>query len=289
MPCFAPLRAWRSRSGEIHLGKSLEGRTIEEQNLDLYLPCGGCLGCRMARAKAWALRNHLELQQHDHALVATLTYDDAHLPPTLDKRHLQLAIKRLRHHKRKRSTTAPTVRFFGCGEYGEKNKRPHYHAILYGIGLHEQQLVTDAWRQGHVHYDTVTPASIAYIAGYTAKKMADHYWSAQHERVDPTTGEVYSWQPPFIQMSRNPGIGAHAREHAKSWRLYAVHNGYRMPVPRYLHEAWKAIATNDQLEELLYEKSQIAKTKEPTNYEKITAAAKITEAKHQLTTERRTL
>lgn len=94
---------------------------------------------------------------------------------------------------------------------------------------------------------TVTPAVIAYVAGYTAKKINDNI-NHHGEHVDPETGEVYTWQPPFLQMSRRPGIGGHSRIHTQSWRDYAILNGQKIPVPRYLHDAWEQQATLDELE-----------------------------------------
>lgn len=236
----------------------------------------------MANARAWALRNQLELQKHDKAVWTTLTYDKSTLPPTLDRRHLQLYIKRLRYEL----GTARPLRFFACGEYGEQNGRPHFHAILYGLGLEDRSLVEDAWGMGRVRTYAANPANIAYTAGYSSKKVG---WvkAEIHDRVDPDTGEVYRWQPPFLQMSRRPGIGAHARQWTQSWRLYAVMNGTRMPVPRYLHEAWKATATNEQLEDLIYEKYQIQQRREPTTEQKMKAAEQIAIANHRLQGEKR--
>ena len=207
----------------------------------------------MAAAKAWALRCRLELQLHDSAVFTTLTYSDEKLPPTLRKVDLQLFLKRLR---RRLGSTRP-VRFFASGEYGERTARPHYHAILYGLDKdRDADLIEATWGNGHTHTDSVSPASIAYVAGYTAKKIGWRREEAQ-ERVDPETGEVYQWQPPFVQMSRRPGIGGHARQWPSSWRLYAVDDGYKMPVPRFLHDSWKAQASKEEIEELLDIKSRL--------------------------------
>lgn len=289
MACHHPLRAWRTRSGEVRLNREVPDAA------PLALPCGGCLGCRTANAKAWALRCQLELNDHDNAVVATLTYDEEHVPPTLRVRDVQLLNKRLRQQLRRkgrgkrRSAAQPIrLRHFTCGEYGETNGRPHYHALLYGPGQQHSDLIQSCWREerkdgkkilGHVHIDTVTPAAIAYVAGYVAKKL-NHKLDDPEEietGVDPETGEVLytKWQKPFTIMSRNPGIGGNARKHTQSWRAYAIQHGKMIPVPKYLHEAWKQQATPEQLETLEYEKLQNRIRKTPITPAQLEAAEKI--------------
>lgn len=287
--CYHPVLGWQSRPG----GRVTFGDSSVPGAAALDLPCQTCRGCREAQAKAWALRCQLELQQHTRAAFTTLTYDDAHVPVTLSRRHLQLYLKRLRksHHKRRKS--ARPLRFFACGEYGEQNFRPHFHAIIYGLGETDSDLVHEAWGLGFTRTDAVTPARIAYTAGYTAKKL-EHFKLEREERVDYTTGEIYTYQPPFLQMSRGgrngQGIGSHAREWINSWRLYAVANGYKMPVPRYLHEAWKKQASPSQLEDLLTEKLNYAATKSDSLSDKrLKAAETIALAKHGLQKSKRTL
>lgn len=51
-------------------------------------------------------------------------------------------------------------------------------------------------------------------------------------------------------MSRNPGIGAAAKKYLNAWRLYAVKDGHKMPVPRYFKEHYKLHATMEELEKL---------------------------------------
>lgn len=155
---------------------------------------------------------------------------------------------------------ARPIRFLASGEYGEKRGRPHYHAILYGADVNDADAIESTWGLGNTRTCAVTPAAIAYVAGYTSKKVGELHrrWYAQEERVDPTTGEVYHYQPPFLQMSRRPGIGAGAKKHTDSWRLYAILGGQRMHVPRYLHDAWKQQASPQDQEERLDEIFQIA-------------------------------
>lgn len=273
MACFHPLLAKQTPAG-VEIGKNAA------DGYQLRLPCGGCLGCRRARAKEWTLRCTLEQQLHTESLFTTLTYDNEHLPPTLDKLHLSTFVRRVR-----RRSPARTIRYFGCGEYGEKNGRPHYHAILFGLGLRDRGTIQDAWDYGHAHAVTCGTAAIAYVAGYNSKKIG---WKRglHEERVDPHTGEVYTWQPPFLEMSRRPGIGAHARQWTNSWRTYAVLDGSPIPVPRYYHQTWQANATAQDKEELEYEKIKRAILRD-TSEKKLRAAEQIAEARQALSAAKR--
>lgn len=265
MPCYHPIMAFHGPGGRMQISK--DG--------GIPLPCSKCLGCFEKHARDWALRCQLELTQHPSALFTTLTFRDETLPPTIAKRDLQLFLKRLR---KIRGPTRP-VRFFGSGEYGETTGRPHYHAILFGMDLHDSEDIDRAWTLGHVRTGNLEEGGIRYIARYTAKKYGDRF-AASHERVDPETGEVYYWQPPFIQMSRRPGLGACAREYAHSWRLFAVMDGHKMPVPRYLHEAWKKTATQEQQEETKAIKKKFALQRTMTELQ-LMAAEKIAIAKQK--------
>lgn len=215
------------------------------------VPCNSCIGCIKAHAQAWAFRCHLEGTQRPHNAFATLTYDEEHVPFTLQIRDLQLFLKSLRQRAARDAGT--TLRYFASGEYGARTQRPHYHAILFGydaVGTNGQGMVQDSWKRGQVRVEPLTPARIAYCAGYTDKKANDRFLSVEH--CDPETGEA--WQPPFITMSRRPGLGSHARKWKESWRLFAVHDGKKLPVPRYLHQAWRDTATETEIEQLQTER-----------------------------------
>lgn len=248
VPCLYPIPAWRTDAGEITLR-----RHAPNQRHPLALPCGGCLGCRASRAREWAVRCALENTYHTSTCWATLTYEEKYKPPTLSKRHLQGWLKRLR-----RSQTA-RIRFFASGEYGEKKGRPHYHAILFGLdAIRGRSAIEQTWPFGQAQVDILTPAAISYVAGYTAKKL-NYRERTPREQVDPSTGEVFTHQPPFIQMSRRPGIGFQAKhEHWRSWKKTAIANGIEIPVPRYLHQAWEQNVGSEEIEELENEKAQRA-------------------------------
>lgn len=293
MPCYHPLPAWRTEDDLVHLREPLgKARTT------LQLPCGGCLGCRQSRAREWAIRCTLEMQQHDEASFVTLTYDDHYLPPTLVKRHLVAWLKRINkvHRKRRLSTWRKAnpqpnwrrgqqgpkekprisgLRFFASGEYGENNQRPHYHALIFG--MFDPKLFDEKWRKGFTKTDPVTPERISYTAGYVSKKIG---WKMEKGiRVDPDTGEEYEWQPPFINMSRRPGIGDNAKQYTQSWRKTAIWNGAEVPVPRFLHTAWKGQATEAELQQLAQEKLRTALERD-TSTARLRAAEQIAASRH---------
>lgn len=146
----------------------------------------------------------LEALVHAKASFVTLTYDNDHLPEggNLVPRDLQLFMKKWR-----KSQTVKQ-RFFGVGEYGEENKRPHYHIALFGYGggscahlLRERcnacAPLRDSWSVGGVHVGELTHDSAQYICGYTVKKLT--------RAGDPS---LEGRHPEFARMSLRPGIGA---------------------------------------------------------------------------------
>lgn len=206
MPCYHPLAAWYAKHRNEGTGKRSITFRLSEGYADrpLSVPCGTCLGCRLERAREWAVRCMHEASMFEENSFVTLTYDDAHLPPggSLRPRDFVLFMKRLRHVR-------PGVRFFQCGEYGDRGGRPHHHAVLFGCGWPDQepytvrkgvQLYTSAelaqlWPHGFSSVGAVTFESAGYVARYTLKKIGREA-SAEKGR----TAE-------YLTMSRRPGIG----------------------------------------------------------------------------------
>lgn len=234
MTCFKPLDAWQTDQGEVvfyehgHIARSLQ------------LACGRCIGCRLTRARSWAVRCMHEAQMHDQSSFVTLTYNEKSLvSPSLQYRDFQLFMKRLRRQ-------VGPVRFFACGEYGEE-LRPHFHALLFGLGfpdrkrlkknLYRSALLEKVWPHGYSSVGSVTYQSAAYVARYSCSKVTgpdavDHY-----KRTDLVTGEVLDVVPEFGRMSLRPAIGYTWFQ--KYWPEIArardgvVVGGKRLPVPRY--------------------------------------------------------
>lgn len=151
----------------------------------------------------------LEAMQHEFSSFITLTYDDVNLPAdgSLRPSDMQLWLKRFRKR------VAPlSIRYFGCGEYGDRTYRPHYHLAVFGyrgctVGFLKngacqcQQclIVRETWGLGHVMVGELTVKSAQYITGYVAKKM-----------TRPDNPVLQGRHPEFARMSLRPGIGAGA-------------------------------------------------------------------------------
>lgn len=247
MPCYSPVTM-----------KSVHG-------LDVTVPCGQCIGCRLGRSQDWALRLAHEASLHAESSFLTLTYSSEHLPSdlSLNPTHMKLFMYRLRKHLQK--PPAIRVRFYLCGEYGSKGCRPHYHILLFGFGFPDKVLhrrtsagyltytsptLERLWPYGLSEIGTVTSESAGYVARYVTKKVTGSRATEHYRRVNPETGEVWQVHPEFARMSNRPGIGL-------GWlRKYpgdvfprdfiTTVDGKKRPVPRY----YKKKLTEDQQWEL---------------------------------------
>lgn len=150
----------------------------------MHVPCGKCAFCVRKAINAWCTRLRHELEASSSAFFLTLTYDNENLPADgeLNKRDLQLFIKRLRKAN-------PGIRYFAVGEYGTQGERPHYHAVIFN--LLDLSLVTDNWKLGFVKGSRANAGRIRYMVSYMALPQ-----------------DVSHRQAPFRLMSRRPGIGS---------------------------------------------------------------------------------
>lgn len=226
----------------ITLNVKRKGSEVREP---VTVSCGKCLECLSKYSTEWAFRIYLESQQYDECIFLTLTYNSENLPEngTLCRRDVQLFIKRLR------SAISPKkIRFFYCGEYGSKRKRPHYHIIIFnfspsdkkffkrvdGIDYYNSDFISDLWSyykdvvedgkkvrkkfsKGFILFSDVTLDSAKYSAKYMQKL----------QKVPKGCDR------PFIGMSNRPGIGYYSIDlkYLDSDSIYI--NGKRIQVPRY--------------------------------------------------------
>lgn len=220
MQCTKPIVAWYGEKQENGKRGLVFKRPPSSPNRsgDLEIPCGRCMDCRLEYSRQWAIRCTHEAKLHPENCFITLTYDDEHLPEngSLVKKHLQDFYKRFRFQ------VAPKkIRHYSCGEYGDKNFRPHYHAVIFnhiftdGVllkagelgNLYSSKQLNKLWNHGTQNsYGSLTFESAAYVSRYATKKINGDRAEHHYKRVDPSTGETIQLLPEFATMSLKPGI-----------------------------------------------------------------------------------
>ena len=174
MSCFHPISAYHK------LGGGITWTYRESNGIKTTIKCGQCSGCKLENARQWAIRIKHEASMHSQNSFITLTYDNEHLPKTgtLVLKHWQDFMKRLR-----KSQSHKKLSFYHCGEYGEKQGRPHYHAIIFNHqfpdlipiprkkDLHTSEILKTLWGKGHISVGSVTFESASYVASYVQKKI----------------------------------------------------------------------------------------------------------------------
>ena len=204
MTCFHPLEASHDlEAGKVTIWKrGTRPAVLADGHEPMQLACGQCRGCRIDRSKEWAARCVHESLMHQENSFVTLTYDDEHLPRdgSLDKRHFQLFMKRLRKHFNEK-----TIRFFHCGEYGDKLGRPHYHACLFGIDFGDRiphsvtndvvtytsETLTRIWGKGFTTCGEMNYQTAAYTARYIMKKITGKKADEHYTRIDQN---ILAWE-----------------------------------------------------------------------------------------------
>lgn len=233
--------------------------------------CGKCVNCIVNKRRTWTGRFLLEQQFHEYSSFVTLTYEKA--PRDLIPEDLCNFFKRFRKYY-------PTkVSYFGVGEYGDVNWRPHFHIAMFGLDPNHREYVEKAWSLGGkligmTQVVELNQATSQYIVGYLDKKLT----KADDPRLEGR-------HPEFARMSRNPAIGSRA---AASFSQ-ALHSGWKQsegecaddmpltmrvggrhwPLGRYIRskvreEAWgqkeapKSVIKKVQMETMFMPKSEVA-------------------------------
>lgn len=244
MPCYGPLAAYypKASSGNTRL---VFKKADSETGIPISVPCGKCIGCKLEHSRQWAVRCMHEKRLHQDSSFLTLTYSPRNLPPggTLVKRDLQLFMKRLR----KQFGTG--VRFFACGEYGEKSLRPHYHVLLLNkdfadkrllstgseYNLYASKLLSQLWTQGSHAIGDVNFESAAYVARYCTKKI-----------TGPKAASHYGGrEPEFLVMSRRPGIGTgYFQKYSEEMYTHdnVIVNGVPSSLPRFYDNKYASLS-----------------------------------------------
>lgn len=254
MACFHPLTAWPPPPGP-------DRRLVWSSNKSyvgaapLKLPCGQCRGCRLSKARAWGVRIGHEASMHEANSFLTLTFANEHYPDTgsVSVGDMQRFNKALRNEHRDLR-----LRFFNCGEYGDRKGRAHYHILVFGYDFPDRVLYKTApsghplyvsaelsklWPFGLAELGTVTAESGSYVARYCMKKIGGDMADAHYTRPHPLTGEIVTVQREFITMSRRPGIGGAWYDRFRDDAFpsdFLIVGGKKTPVPPFYTRRLKA-------------------------------------------------
>jgi alpha-galactosidase/6-phospho-beta-glucosidase family protein len=208
-------------------------------------------------AREKAVRSFHEAKCHEDNIFLTLTYDDEHLESSkLIYEHFQKFMKSLRERvtrgiETKELRDEKYIPYMVTGEYGEVNKRPHWHAILFnyrpedakykyttdlGENVYESEIIDSIWKKGNAEFGTVTMESAGYVARYAAKKLV-HGRDEDHD------------YHPIHKTSCKRAIGRSWIE--KYWKhtfqngFIVLPNGEKCRIPRYYVDWLKEHRFND--------------------------------------------
>lgn len=267
MSCFTPNQGYKTilSSGKIGFTRKFSKAITKDGVIQtMQTPCHRCEGCRNDYAKEWAVKIMHEASTHrlirpkvyvdpvagveteahvlsDNCSFITLTYNDDFIPlygTLLYEEHWSTFLKRLRLELAEEGIK---IRFYMVGEYGTKNLRPHYHAIIFGYSFPDKEFLKvingniiyrskqleRLWTVprgkkyagsslGYSSIGTVSFASAGYVARYSNKKQiglpqydntTGEIINDRYLRVDPVTGDSIIVARERALMSNRPGIG----------------------------------------------------------------------------------
>lgn len=236
MPCYHPIpgnKEFDPRTGKMRV-------KLHTPSPDIWIPCGKCLGCREIKQQELAIRFAHEARFHSGNHFLTLTYEDAKCPDGLDHRELA------RFWKRLRKNTGLKLKYLACGEYGDRTRRPHYHAAVAGLPLsdlkrwdsenHTSDILSKTWGNGIVTVSELTESRIQYVAGYVLKK-------AGYRRQVYCDEDGVELEAPFRRMSQGLGKQWLEKYATDLKNGYLEHNGGKHSIPRYYADK---ISKNDE-------------------------------------------
>lgn len=178
------------------------------------LDCGKCFACRRKKAFNHSFRLMMEAKYYqDHygtetVNFITFTYDELLLPsidlaPDVicnvtenekEKERFIRALKRKLKYNGYTDEQIRNIKYYWINEYGEKNLRPHYHCMLFGVNLFQpfekknpkfdmynmeynennnpqyfSRMLDSIWAKGRVTFAPFTASLANYICKYITK------------------------------------------------------------------------------------------------------------------------
>lgn len=257
MPCYHPLTGYFSKEVNRSGRRSIVFNPAQalEPDRPIKLACGQCIGCRLEYSRAWAVRIMHEASLYEDNCFVTLTYDNDHLPKdgTLVLEDFQKFMKRLR-----KRFPGQKIRYYHCGEYGEKFARPHYHVILFNLDFPDKKEVQEEnylgdkyyvseilgslWTSGISRIGQVSFESAAYVARYVTKKVNGERAEDHYSIVDQVSGEVRERRREKASMSKGIGKGWFEKYMSDLYPSdFVVMRGKKMNVPSYYDSQYEML------------------------------------------------
>lgn len=207
-------------------------------NVSVAVPCGRCVECYARRVSGWSFRLMQEAKVSTSAWFVTLSYDTRFVPIS-DNGYLTLSRTRKKWNEskkkwkhvgsdlqnffkrlRKLHPDGVSLRYYACGEYGDKTHRPHYHIILFNarIELIEKAWCIDGVALGNIKFGDVNGASIGYTLKYMSKAQKVPMFDGDDRVAE------------FAVMSK--GLGAnYLTNDAVWWHLADLENRMHLTLP----------------------------------------------------------
>lgn len=200
-----------------------------------YIPCRKCNECKMQYAQEWSIRCAHEFQIRGSGAFITLTIDSAKASLFNTEKNLRHYCKRcskgnryikypidytlckgmiLDELKRIRENIynkyGYKIRYFGVGEYGSENDRPHYHILIFGFNFPDKKFIEYSdkgvpifhseylqklWKYGLATVQDVNHKACMYTAKYCMKKLKYSDNISEFEAY-------YGREPEFLFMSK---------------------------------------------------------------------------------------
>ena len=172
-----------------------------------------------------------------------MTYDDEHLPQadslffngTLKPSDSTLFWKNIR-----KDLGSEKIKYYLCGEYGDKGHRAHMHSVVFGLDTSQDtaDLIYENWQKcdyayfyGHLPQvvGSATHDSMQYVAGYCQKKLHDDMKLYEKEGVEK----------PFSRQSQGLGL-QYFIDNQKLLEEQGIldFKGRELPVPKYYKDKY---------------------------------------------------
>lgn len=228
-----------------------------------YFPadCGKCIPCLIKRKSQWSYRLVEQMRVSFSAYFVTLTYDNSHLPygdfnaigNKNDHRHFMKWLKYYDDPERlakrdhisinefnRATNDKGKISYYGCLEYGDENKRPHMHYILFNV--RDTDSIGSAWAEqikikpkvykpgfsyGRIQIDDCNVNTIDYVLKYMVKERGDYDDSMEKER---------SWMSKGLGNITTPEFVRYINE--ERGNVVVSQRGTKVALPRYFRKKY---------------------------------------------------